>query len=214
MKNNLGKNIERRLEQLGKTQVLVAEESGMSTVMLHKLITGKAKSTGKLVALAKALQCTSEQLVTGKFENDAPSDNFSGPVETRKVPVISWITAGELCDSSAQLPDGAALEWIDCPFSHSDEAFCLIVEGLSMYPEYRDGEYILVEPGIQPEHGDDVIVRTPDGRQTFKQYQSSPEGPYLVARNPEFPNRIIPVPEGTRICGVVTGSWIRRRKKR
>ncbi|MCY1359772.1 Peptidase S24-like protein [compost metagenome] len=80
-----------------------------------------------------------------------------------------------------------------------------------MCPEYRDGEIIQVEPEITAVHGDDVVARTPEGEVTFKRLQITEDGQYLMAVNPEFPNRIIKVPEGTVICGVVTGSWIKRR---
>lgn len=109
---------------------------------------------------------------------------------------------------------GVAEEWLESPWAHSAEAFCLTVRGISMYPDYRDGEIIMVEPGLRAEHGDDVIARTPDGEVTFKRLQISEDGQYLLAVNPDFPDRIIRVPEGTVICGVVVGSWIRRRNAR
>ncbi|WP_407926933.1 S24/S26 family peptidase [Cellvibrio polysaccharolyticus] len=35
----------------------------------------------------------------------------------------------------------------------------------------------------------------------------------MLALNPDHPNRKIEAPEGTHICGVVTGSWMNRRRK-
>lgn len=82
-----------------------------------------------------------------------------------------------------------------------------------MSPDYRPGELILVEPSIEPMHDDDIVARTPDGQATFKRLQVTEEGTFLLALNPDFPNRIIHVPEGTEICGVVTGSWMNRRRR-
>lgn len=210
MNTNLGKNIERRRLQLGKTQAQVAEAAGMSTTMLHKLITGKAKSTGRLVGLAKALECTSEELVSGNFKENSNVEQVFR--ELSKVPVISWVNAGKWCDSPDNYPPSEAEEWVESPFKHSDTAFCLRVVGDSMSPEYREDEYILVDPEVEARHNDDVVARTPDGNYTFKRLQITPEGTYLLALNPDHPERKIKVPKYTHICGVVTGSWIRRRK--
>jgi SOS-response transcriptional repressor LexA len=82
-----------------------------------------------------------------------------------------------------------------------------------MSPEYRTGEILLVEPELVPMHNDDVVVRTPDGQVTFKRLQITEDGTYLLALNPEFPNRILHMPEHTSFCGVVTGSWIKRKRR-
>lgn len=130
---------------------------------------------------------------------------------TNKVPLISWVAAGSWCDSPDNYVPGDAEEWLDCPFPFSQSAFCLAVVGDSMWPEYREGEYILVDPGIEEAHGDDIVAREPDGKHTFKRLQITPEGTYLLAINPDHPNRKIEIPPDTQICGVVTGSWMRRR---
>lgn len=137
----------------------------------------------------------------------------------RKLPLISWVSAGMMCEAEDPYPIGSADDWILSPFEAGPNAFLLTVEGESMYnsdPDsvsYRHGDVIHVEPGVRPSHGDDVIARTPDGKATFKRYKESPDGPYLEAANPAWPNRIIRIPEGTVICGVVLGSWRRSKKK-
>lgn len=70
-------------------------------------------------------------------------------------------------------------------------------------PKYQDGMIIEVDPDVVAEHGDDVVARLSNGKATFKQLQITPEGRYLVARNPDWPERIIRVPDDTEICGVV-----------
>jgi SOS-response transcriptional repressor LexA len=139
-------------------------------------------------------------------------DNIRQAPDLNKVPLLSWVQAGNWCESPE--PPGTAEEWLDCPFPHSENAFCLEVVGDSMSPEYREGEYILVDPALQPEHNDDIVARTPDGTHTFKRIQITPEGNYLLALNPDHPARKIKAPEGTHICGVVTGSWMRRKYRR
>ena len=129
-----------------------------------------------------------------------------------QVPLISYIQAGNWIDAvdAYQVGDGA--EWLNVPLEHSENAFCLKVLGASMDPEYMEGGVILVEPKTQAEHGDDVIVRTPDGGVTFKRLQRTPDGTHLLAINTDYPNRILEMPENSVICGVVTGYWVDKRK--
>lgn len=130
---------------------------------------------------------------------------------TGLVPLISWVTAGMLHEAIDNLAPGDAERWIETPFRHGENTFCLKLVGLSMSPDYRDGEIIQVDPDVPAEHGKDVVVRTPDGLATFKRLQISETGEqYLMALNPDLPDRIIKVPEGTIICGVCTGSWLER----
>lgn len=128
------------------------------------------------------------------------------------VPLISWVTAGMMHEVVDNLAPGDAEEWLESPFPHGKSTFCLQLRGPSMWPDYQDGEIVQIDPEIAAKHGDDVVVRTPDGRATFKRLQIDGDDQYLVALNPDFPDRIIRVPEGTVICGVCTGSWMKRRK--
>jgi SOS-response transcriptional repressor LexA len=80
-----------------------------------------------------------------------------------------------------------------------------------MSPDFLEGEIIFVDPDRQPVHGNAVVVRTPDGKTTFKRFQQTLEGSYLLIVNPTYPNRRIDVPEGTVFAGVVIGAYRRDR---
>lgn len=195
----------------------LARRSGVSQPTVHRIISGDSKSPRyeNVLKISQALGLAGNLALVQ--ENGAlyqlPSNVMKGPAIKGKVPLISWVKAGELCEAVDNFAPGDAEEWLDCPFPHSENAFCLKVVGMSMYPEYREGEIILIEPKLESLHGDDVVVRTPDGQTTFKRLNSSPDGTYLVALNPDMPNRIINVPEGTVFCGVVIGSWTNRRRR-
>lgn len=145
----------------------------------------------------------------GSTVREAPATYTQPPV-----PLISWVSAGTFCEAIDTLAPGDAEDWITFPVRHSPQAFCLQVIGRSMEPDYREGEVILVDPDVPAEHNDDVVARTPDGGATFKRLQITPEGTFLLAINPDYPDRIIRAPEGTAICGVVTASWQDRRKNK
>jgi SOS-response transcriptional repressor LexA len=193
------------------TQPQLADLAGVSKGTVSMWENGITKPNGEnLVNLAKALNLRPE--ILSEDEGNVSPLN----IQTTKVPLISWVAAGHWCESPDNFSPGDAEDWLDSPYPHSKLAFCLELVGQSMVPEYREGEVILVDPEIQGEHGDDVVVRTPNNTHTFKRLQITPDGTYLLALNPEWPaaERIIKMPEGTHICGVVTASWIRRRKRK
>lgn len=196
----------------GLTQPEAAKLFGVSKGTVSMWENGLTKPKGEnLMRLSEVLGLSPLHLVDGGVQE---SNDGYGEIKTKKIPLIAWIAAGSWCDSPDNHHPGDAEEWLDCPFPFSDSAFCLAVVGDSMYPEYREGEYILVDPGIEAAHGDDVVAREPDGKHTFKRLQITPEGTYLLALNPDHPNRKIEIPPDTRICGVVTGSWMQRRRRR
>lgn len=64
--NPLSKNIVQRMRELKLTQKQLAERSGISQPMVHKLVSGKVASTAKLLELARALECSPERLMYGE----------------------------------------------------------------------------------------------------------------------------------------------------
>lgn len=131
-------------------------------------------------------------------ENVSPGPDVRG-----QLPLISWVKAGEFCDVIDNFQPGDAEAWYPCPVSHSPNAYILRVNGDSMSPEYRDGELIFIDQRGNYEHGDDVIVRSPEHKATFKRLQITHEGTFLLAINPAWPDRIIKIPDDSQICGKV-----------
>ncbi|UCL84521.1 helix-turn-helix domain-containing protein [Pseudomonas sp. HS-18] len=188
---------------------------GQSTIGRILRADGEAK-IGTVRDLAKVFKISAKDLLDESLVDrvSGNSDNLSGtPGHAGLVPLISWVTAGMMYEAIDNLAPGDAEEWLESPFPHGNSTFCLRIRGDSMHPEYKDGEIIQVDPDVAAQHNDDVVVRTPDGHTTFKRLQESLEGQFLIALNPEFPDRIIRVPEGTVICGVCTASWKDRRRK-
>jgi SOS-response transcriptional repressor LexA len=159
----------------------------------------RAPSTSDLQAIANALN-----IDIGLLINDYANDDFNQLSQRLSmIPLISWVQAGMLCQVDHVFDKSTAEEWRYCHVKHSEHTYALTIVGDSMSPEYLDGCDIYVDPQVMPEHNDDVIVCTPDGKATFKRLQITNDGQYLLAINPDFPNRIIEVPEGSIICGVV-----------
>lgn len=141
------------------------------------------------------------------------SDVLEGPAIKGRVPLISWVQAGAWSDAADPFSVGDAEDWLPCPVSHGPRTFCLRVRGLSMYNpsgrySYREGEIIFVDPDRRAEHGDRVVVRLEDQRETtFKQLIEEGTERYLRALNPSWPEQIIRINGEATICGVVIGKW-------
>lgn len=62
----LANRMKKQMAELGLTQEAVANRADISQGMVYKLLSGKAKSTSKIVQLAYALECDIEWLATGE----------------------------------------------------------------------------------------------------------------------------------------------------
>lgn len=150
---------------------------------------------------------------------DTPEGTKKVPVDygmSGQMPVISWVAAGSFSDVMPVTIDDA-IEWIDRPSNLSPRAFGLIIEGRSMWPEFKPGEIIYVEPNISPlelKDGALVVIHCNDDKQaTFKQLiiGDSPEDMYLKPLNPDWPDqKILPMGE-CMLVGVVDSKVTRYR---
>jgi len=167
-----------------------------------------------LLNVAAAHGMTAEEFVRNPLSQSVRENVTEYGIPTLRpgeVPLISWVRAGSLCEVSDPFQPGDAEAWMPCPTNHGPRTFALKIVGESMMPEYRDGEIIFIDPDLEARHNDDVVVRTPDGKATFKRLQRTQDGTYLLALNPSLPDRIIKVPDETVICGVVIFSGMPRR---
>lgn len=152
-------------------------------------------------------------LPEGWFDIASHSNVDPAPEAHGKVPVISWVTAGKWAEVIDMYQPGVADEWLPCMKNHSDRTFALRVKGISMYNPtgkhtYSDGDIIFVDPDREAINGSRVVVRLEDSKEaTFKQLVIEGDKKYLMALNPSWPEKFIPVDENATICGVVIGKW-------
>lgn len=206
-------NLKDFIDTKGTAAAIEDAYEGVSASYLSQLI-NKHRPFGEKAArkfeLIFGLQVNSLDQPNVKQER-AHYNVMPGPPLSTSCPVISWVQAGSLCENGEIDTFESATEWRDCPVKHSNKTFVLVIVGDSMSPEYLEGWDIFVDPTIDARHNDDVVVCDPQGNSSFKRLQITPEGKYLLALNPEHPQRKIKVPEGTTICGVVIYSGKKRR---
>ncbi|AWL07663.1 peptidase S24 [Massilia oculi] len=140
-----------------------------------KSSTGNARGIGDKLARKLEEGCGKEvgwmdrphRNVAAQFdENVVPA-----AVGLRPVPVISSVQAGALRDMESPYPPGAGYAYEYTDQDLSAWAFALDVEGLSMLPDFRPGDRIIVDPDMAPNPGDFVVARNGSAQATFKKYR-------------------------------------------
>ena len=212
----LGENLKKIRKAKKMTQKDLAQKSGVKQSVISDLETGNAKSTGSILELSNALGVTAEELKKGVFDETEQSN--IAPVMVRMAPVLSWVQAGTLTNVEA-VDISQVEEWLPLPDGDCEKCFYLKVQGLSNFPTFQEGDYILVDPSLQfsdMQSGDIIVVRRLDDA-TFKKLVIETDGSkYLQALNPEFKPNIIPLDEDCRFVGEVVDCvrYVYRAKKK
>lgn len=233
---DFAKRLTKLMDEHNLDKNALSDKTGISYEMIRRYCEGFAKPRSKgLQKISDALDTSSGYLDYGELPKEKPtvsdlraqiqkmqstiaSPSIDTPEGTKKVPVdygmsgqmpvISWVAAGSFSDVMPVTIDDA-IEWIDRPSNLSPRAFGLIIEGRSMWPEFKPGEIIYVEPEITPwdlKDGDLIVVHCTDDKQaTFKQLVigDNPEEMYLKPLNPDWPDqKMIPMGE-CMLVGIV-----------
>lgn len=200
----------RKLRKL--SQGKVAKAVGISQPTLSELENNQSDGTKKIVELAQVLQVNVRWLSNGEgpMEADEPTPHSGsawgnvtdGPALRGKVPVISWVQAGNWMEVMDNFAPGDAEKWIDTTYAVRRHTFAVRVTGDSMEPKFPEGALIVVEPDEDPLPGKFVVVRKRgDNEATFKQLVLDGGVYYLKPLNPRYP--IMELPADSVIVGVV-----------
>ena len=201
------------------TQQELAGRVGISQTAVHKLGNGKSKSSRRTVAIALACGVDPIWLETGRGEmalvgaTPGTADDALASAEFRRTPIfarlplISWEDANRLCTESAETFQPMAVEtWLPIAPKGSDRTFALRVPDDSMTPEFREGEFVIVDPMLPGKHNQFIVACAEgDTAATFKQLMMTGSKTYLKPLNTRYP--LVDVPGGVRVCGVVVGKY-------
>ena len=202
----------------------LADKLGKSSSQVSQWINASVDGKSGKPRTMKPATAREIELLIGEKEGWMDQDRSgSGSIEitpntgaeiaiTGRVPVISWVAAGDWCEVADPYPIGSAEDWLPCATKHGKRTYALRVDGDSMtspYPgqkSYPHGVIIFVDPDRAAINGSRVIARLPNSdKATFKTYSEDAGRRYLRPINPQYPT--IEINDETHICGVVIGKW-------
>lgn len=158
-----------------------------------------AFSIGTTTARPSLLPSSNTKLHADGAESE-PSNLEQAPALRGKVPLISFVQAGDFSEVIDNLHPGDGDGWIDATCPVNRYTFALRVVGDSMEPDFPAGMILIIEPELSPEQNDFVIAKNGDGEATFKQLTRDGDDWYLKPLNPRYPIKPL---GSSRIIGVV-----------
>lgn len=213
---SISENIRVRREAVGISQSELARQVGVTAQTVQQWESGQTSPRRHRVqSIAIALGTTPQHLEHGDPDPNAiaPAMDNTTPVPGTvggKVPLISWVQAGDWIEAIDTFHPGDAEDWLPCPKRHGSRTYALRVSGDSMTSphgkSYPAGCVIFVDPdqvgGIT--NGDRVIAKLNGHDEvTFKQYVEDSGRRFLRALNPGWP----PIDGEFRVLGKVIGKW-------
>lgn len=184
---SLASRVKSRRLELGLTQNEAAEAAGIRQQTWQAIEDGSTLKPRNIVGIAKALKVEPSWLIDGG--SMVPISD----VNTKRVPLISYVQAGNLVHGKPIDSMEDVFEYILTDAHLSDCAFAMKLQGDSMEPEFKDGDVIIVDPEIEPHPGEFVVAANGDFDATFKKYRplmnSSKESPAfeLIPLNSDYP---------------------------
>lgn len=145
---------------------------------------------------------------TAEPSNVRPADLGGG----RRIPVLGRIPAGNPMDAVEEIIDEIELDSDMANDGHT--YFALYIQGDSMYPEYREGDVVVIRTGEPAETGDDVVAYVGGNEATFKRLMLMRDGLRLCPINPQHPTRTYTGREVEALPVTIGGVAVELRRKR
>ena len=120
--------------------------------------------------------------------------------DAKRVPVVSWTQAGNWKEMCSDSQPGDHDQYVE---TDTNAVFALTVQGDSMEMEFYEGDTIIINPFIKPEHNDFVVVSNEEGEATFKQIKKYGKTRVLHPLNPKYDDIELSKEVEYRIIGVV-----------
>lgn len=174
--------------------------SGISHVHIKDIEDDKIKPTfEKVMNLLGAYHADLQEFLT---ETGYLPQNVEPVEKLYKIPLVSWVVAEKVSEGYGALQTGEVEEWIGSDVKGED-IFALRVQDDSMETEFHEGEIIIVDHHIKPEHDDFVVVKNDEGGITFKQLKKYGKTRVLHPLNPRYPDIELSSSHKYRIIGKV-----------
>ena len=111
----------------------------------------------------------------------------------RRIPVLDFVQAGQWREVVYDGVIPLNYTYTDYSGSEPDAVISVIVDGLSMVPDFKPGDMLIVDTSKSPNPGSYVIAQNGDHKVTFKKYRVTGYDEHgreefeLIPINPDFP---------------------------
>lgn len=186
--------VTRLAKQLGKDSTYVSRMKSDPSSKQHRPITGDT-----VLAISKLYPAwLSPSSDTNTTANNGESNAEPGPRLglLLRTPVVGMAQLGDNGFwAELETPAGFGDGYIPFP-AKSRQAYALRCRGDSMKPRIKNGEFVVVDPDIQPAPGDEVLVKSKDGRVMVKELLYIRDGTvHLLSVNEAHGKMSIPMNE-------------------
>lgn len=165
-----------RMKELGISQEKLGEEIGKTQGAVAHWLNGRREpGLDDIASIMRVLHIDKVNLLSdGSVTTPTDSFEYVGKPKDGLIPVVGEAIMGmdgefEMCEELAG--------WLRI-YSSDPNAFSLRVKGDNMFPRINSGEFVVVEPKTSICPGDEVFIRTKDGRNMIKRLGYHREGTY------------------------------------
>ena len=147
-----------------------------------------------------------------KFIHSSGIGYFDIPDKVVRIPVLGSIPAGRPLEAVEDI-----IDYIDIPESWQDgdrKYFGLVVKGNSMYPEYLEGDIVIIRKQPCCDSGDDCAVILDNEMATLKRVHINQNGIELEAINPMYGRKKYTSQEIKALPVTILGVVVEQRRKR
>ena len=190
----------------GLTQIDVAREIGLSQGQYSAWENGRAKVDGQSMAKLAGLFGVTVDFLLGNEHVQISSDRVV------RIPVLGSVPAGIPLEAIEDI-----LDWEDIPASMcagGKEYFALEVKGDSMWPDYLEGDVVIVRKSPICESGDVCAVYVNGYDATLKQVRLGEDGSLtIIPKNQSYPPRTFSQEEVINLPVSIAGVVVELRRK-
>jgi len=192
---NIYERIKKIADQKGIAISKIEKSCGFSNATIKKWKTSQP-AADRLQQVSTYLQVDSNYLL-GRNDTPHPSNEIP-PNGFVMMHVIGSISAGYDGEAIEELLDDYP---VTCKAFHGyspEDCFVLRVKGESMFPNFHEGDYVLVHRQPSVDSGDIAVIMHNDAEATLKKvlYNYGEDWLELIPNNPQYPTKRI---EGTEL---------------
>ncbi|MDU2942399.1 MAG: S24 family peptidase [Citrobacter sp.] len=186
MKTTWNQVAKAKMKELGVSQEKLGEMLGLTQGGVAHWLNGKRDPGIENIArIMRALNIDEISLLPdGSVKTSQDEIEYAGRPKDGLVPVVGEAMMG--ADGEFEMQE-VSQGWLRI-YSSDPDAFSVKVKGDSMFPRINSGEFVVIEPRTQVCPGDEVFVRTADGKNMIKRLGYHRDNTYqFISVNQQHP---------------------------